>query len=122
MSVRNRRRGFSYESRRLREVVKRGGYGFRAYASKGVVDLVYVDGKGIAHLEQCKFSSKNEARISSNELADLIRFARRFNGCTCVVSLVVKNAWKPVSEYRLNVPGIESVQTFGDLKRFYQKE
>lgn len=119
MSVRNKRRGFSYESRRLREVSSKGGYGFRAYASKGVVDIVYVDGKGIAHLEQCKYSSKGNARISSGELADLVRFAGNWLGCPCHVSLVVKNAYRPVQEYRLNVPGIESVRTFSELKRFY---
>jgi Holliday junction resolvase len=98
----NRRRGFSYERRRLREIRDAGGYGFRAYASKGIVDLVWVDKLGIAHLEQLKFSSKGKARISKDELADLKRFAERWRQCPCHVSLVLKNAWQEPEVIRLN--------------------
>lgn len=119
MSGRNKRAGTGFEYRRLREVDAVRGAGFRRYASKGIVDICYVDRKGIAHLEQCKYSSKGNAKISSDELATLIGFAGHFIGLPCHVSLAVKNAYKKTQVYRLNVSGLENVQTFGDLKRFY---
>lgn len=103
MSVKNRRSGFRFERWRLAKAREQGGYGFRAYASKGVVDLVYVDKEGIAHLEQLKFSRVGKPRISRKELADLQAFADRFKGCPCYVSLVTKQAFKPVEVVRLNV-------------------
>ena len=102
MTNRNKSHGFGYERRRLREIRNAGGYGFRAFASKGIVDLVYVDAEGIAHLEQLKFSSKGKARISKQELEELKAFASQWDGKPCHVSLVIKNAYKPVEIIRLN--------------------
>lgn len=119
MSARNKRSGTGFEYRRLREVDAVTGAGFRRYASKGIVDICYVDRKGIAHLEQCKYSSKGKARISSDELATLIGFARNFIGLPVHISLAVKNYRKETQVYKLNVPGIENIRTFGQLRKFY---
>ena len=98
----NRRAGFRAERFRLKQVRDAGGYGFRAYASKGIVDIIYIDKDGIGHMEQIKYSSVGNARISKQELADLQKFADRWRGCQCHVSLVKKNAYQPWEEIRLN--------------------
>ena len=98
----NKAKGFSYERRRLKEIREAGGYGFRAFASKGIVDLVYVDGSGVGHLEQLKFSSKGKARISNAELERLKNFAKQWDGKACHVSLVIKNAWKEAVVTKIN--------------------
>ena len=98
----NKSKGFSYERRRLAEVRNAGGYGFRAFGSKGIVDLVYIDGAGVGHMEQLKFSSRGKARISKAELERLKLFAKRWDGKACHVSLVIKNAWKEPEVVKLN--------------------
>jgi len=99
----NKAKGFSYERRRLKEVREAGGYGFRAFGSKGIVDLVYVDGAGVGHLEQLKFSSKGKAYISPKELERLKTFAKQWDGKACHVSVVLKNAYEEPKIIRLNV-------------------
>jgi len=98
----NKSRGFSYERRRLKDIRNSGGYGFRAFGSKGIVDLVYIDGNGVGHLEQLKFSSKGKARISTAELERLKNFARQWDGKACHISLVIKNAWQEAKVTKLN--------------------
>lgn len=99
----NKSRGFSFERRRLKQVKDAGGYGFRAFGSKGIVDLVYIDGSGVGHMEQLKFSSKGNARISKAEMERLIQFAKQWDGKACHVSLVTKNAWQEPEVIKLNV-------------------
>src|SRR3990172_12964611 len=98
----NRRSGFRAERFRLKQVRDAGDYGFRAYASKGIVDIIYIDKDGIGHMEQIKYSSVGNARISKAELFDLQRFADRWRGCPVHVSVVTKNAYEPYKETRLN--------------------
>lgn len=91
----------------------------RSYASKGIVDVCYVDREGTAHLEQLKFSSKGNARISGDEFAALLGFARSFVGCPCHISLVLKNSHQKEKVYRLNIKGLENIKSLADLKKFY---
>lgn len=98
----NKTKGFSYERRRLKEVRSSGGYGFRAFGSKGIVDLVYIDGAGVGHMEQLKFSSKGKAYISPKELERLRAFAKQWDGKACHVSVVLKNAYEEPKVIRLN--------------------
>ena len=98
----NKTIGSSYEGRRLKDIRSSGGYGFRAFGSKGIVDLVYVDGAGVGHLEQLKFSSKGKARISNAELERLKSFAKQWDGKACHVSLVIKNFRKEAVVTKLN--------------------
>ena len=102
MPYSNKHRGSGFERRRLNDVKKNGGWGFRAFGSKGIVDLVYIDGNGVGHLEQLKFSSKGKARISKAEMERLKMFAKRWDGKACHVSVVIKNAWKEPEVIKLN--------------------
>ena len=77
---------------------------FRSFASKGIVDIIYIDRDGIGHLEQLKFSSVGRPRVSKKEREDLQRFADRFRGMSCHVSLVLKQSHKPAEVIRLNAP------------------
>lgn len=113
----NRRHGFSYERRRLLEAIREGGYGLRSYASGGVVDIIYVDRNGTANLEQCKFSSVGNPRIATDELGNLCKFARRWQGLPCNVSLVLKASRKEPEIYKLNVPGIPENPTLAEIRR-----
>lgn len=98
----NRRKGFGFERRRLLKAIRDGGHGTRFYASKGIVDIIYVDRDGNSHLEQCKYSSVGNARISTDELRDLCRFAKRWQGLDVFVSLVMQNARQEPEVYHLN--------------------
>lgn len=98
----NRTRGFSYERRRLAQIKKEGGWGLRSYASKGPIDIIYIDKKGIAHLEQLKFSSRGKPRISSAEKERLMSFANKWNGSSAVIAIILKEAHKQPKEVRLN--------------------
>jgi len=98
----NKSRGFSFERRRLSWIKRNGGWGMRAFGSKGIVDLVYIDGNGVGHMEQLKFSSKGKARISKKEFESLKQFALRWDGKPCHVSLVIKNAWQKPQVTKLN--------------------
>jgi len=95
--------GSSYESRRLKEIKRNGGWGFRAFGSKGIVDLVYIDGAGVGHMEQLKFSSKGKAYIPPRELERLKNFAKQWDGKACHVSVVLKNAYEEPKVIKLNV-------------------
>jgi len=101
-ATKNRRNGFSFERRRLSQAYRDGGHGTRFYASKGIVDIIYIDRDGVSHLEQLKYSSVGKARISTSELRDLCRFARRWQGCNVYVSLVLKDAYRIPEVYHLN--------------------
>ena len=98
----NRSRGFSYERRRLAQIKREGGFGLRAYASNGIIDIMYVDKNGTAHLEQLKFSSRGKPRCSREELERLRTFAKRFDNTPAHVSLVLKPAHKEPEVIRLN--------------------
>ncbi len=98
----NKSRGFSYERRRLAQIKREGGFGLRAFASKGIIDIMYIDKKGIAHLEQLKFSSRGKPRCSREERERLRTFAQRFDNTPAIIALVLKPAHKEPEVIRLN--------------------
>ena len=78
----NYRKGSSFESRFISNLIKNGDSvrGGRFYASKGITDVWWVDIKGVHNEAQLKFSSIKKPYISPHELEDLQRFARRMKG------------------------------------------
>ena len=79
MVNKNYRKGSSFESRFIANLIKNGDSvkGGRFFASKGITDVWWVDINGVHNEAQLKFSSKTKPYISPHELEDLKRFARQ---------------------------------------------
>ena len=97
MPNKNYRKGTSFESRFLKNLIKNGDAvkGARFYASKGVTDVWWVDINGVHNEAQLKFSSKQKPYITSYELENLKRFARRMKGYM-KIWLIKKQARKKI--------------------------
>lgn len=93
----NYRKGSSFESRFISKLVKDGiaVKAGRFFASKGITDCWWVDGKGRHNEAQLKFSSKKKPYISPVELQKLKVFATDMNG-KIMVWLVKKQSRKPI--------------------------
>ena len=78
----NYRRGASFESRFIANLLKNGDSvkGGRFFASKGITDVWWVDIEGVHNEAQLKFSSIKKPYISPHEMEDLKRFARQMTG------------------------------------------
>jgi len=99
----NYRRGTSFESRFIANLLKNGDSvkGGRFFASKGITDVWWVDINGIHNEAQLKFSSKTNPRITPHELENLQRFARRMKKYM-KIWLVKKQSRKPIVMELLN--------------------
>jgi len=95
MPNKNYRKGASFESRFLGQLLKYGDAvkGGRFYASKGVTDVWWVDEKGHHNEAQLKFSSKTKPYISPSEMQKLELFATDMDG-KILVWLVKKQSRK----------------------------
>ena len=73
MVNKNYRRGSSFESRFIANLLKNGDSvkGGRFFASKGITDVWWVDIEGVHNEAQLKFSSKKNPYISPKELEEL---------------------------------------------------
>jgi len=93
----NYRRGASFESRFIANLLKNGDSvkGGRFFASKGITDCWWVDVNGVHNEAQLKFSSKTNPYISPHELEELQRFARRMKKYM-KIWLVKKQSRKPI--------------------------
>ncbi len=82
MVNKNYRKGASFESRFIANLIKNGDAvkAGRFFASKGITDCWWVDIKGVHNEAQLKFSSKQKPYISPHELEDLKRFSRHMHG------------------------------------------
>ncbi len=97
MPNKNYRKGTSFESRFISNLLKYGDAikAGRFYASKGVTDVWWVDDKGHHHEAQLKFSSITTPYISPTEMQKLKLFATDMNG-KILVWLVKKQSRKPI--------------------------
>ncbi len=95
MVNKNYRKGASFESRFIASLLKYGDAikAGRFYASKGVTDVWWVDGKGRHNEAQLKFSSKEKPYISPAEMQKLELFATDMGG-KILVWLVKKQSRK----------------------------
>jgi len=97
MPNKNYRKGASFESRFIANLLK-NGHAIKAgrfYASKGVTDVWWVDENGRHNEAQLKFSSKKTPYISPGEMQNLELFATDMNG-KILVWLVKKQSRKPI--------------------------
>jgi len=97
MVNKNYRRGASFESRFIANLIKNGDSvkGGRFFASKGITDVWWVDTNGVHNEAQLKFSSIKKPYISPHELEDLKLFARRMKEYM-KIWLVKKQSRKPI--------------------------
>ena len=97
MPNKNYRKGASFESRFISNIVKHGGAvkAGRFFASKGITDVWWVDEKGHHNEAQLKFSSKTKPYISPSEMQKLELFATDMDG-KILVWLVKKQSRKPI--------------------------
>lgn len=97
MVNKNYRKGASFESRFIANLIKNGDAvkAGRFFASKGITDCWWVDIKGVHNEAQLKFSSINNPYITPHELEDLQRFARRMKKYM-KIWLVKKQSRKPI--------------------------
>lgn len=97
MPNKNYRKGASFESRFISNLLKYGDAikAGRFYASKGVTDVWWVDDKGHHNEAQLKFSSKKIPYISPSEMQKLELFATDMDG-KILVWLVKKQSQKPI--------------------------
>jgi len=97
MPNKNYRKGASFESRFVTNIVKYGGAvkAGRFFASKGITDVWWVDEKGHHNEAQLKFSSITKPYISPAEMEKLEIFATDMNG-KILVWLVKKQSRKPI--------------------------
>lgn len=97
MVNKNYRKGASFESRFIANLIKNGDAvkAGRFFASKGITDCWWVDIKGVHNEAQLKFSSIKKPYISPHEMEDLKRFARQMTGYMRIW-LVKKQSRKPV--------------------------
>lgn len=102
MPNKNYRKGTSFESRFIRNLVekKKAVKAGRFYASKGITDVWWVTPNGKHHEAQLKFS-KNKPYIHPKELDTLQSFADKLLG-VIVIWLVTKQSRKPMMMRRLN--------------------
>ncbi len=97
MPNKNYRKGASFESRFIANLLK-DGHAVKAgrfYASRGVTDVWWVDDKGHHNEAQLKFSSKGIPYISPGEMQKLKLFATDMDG-KILVWLVKKQSRKPL--------------------------
>lgn len=97
MVNKNYRKGSSFESRFIANLIKNGDAvkAGRFFASKGITDCWWVDIKGVHNEAQLKFSSIKKPYISPHEMEDLKRFARRMKEYM-KIWLVKKQSRKPI--------------------------
>lgn len=102
MPNKNYRKGASFESRFVTNIVKRGGAvkGGRFFASKGVTDVWWVDEKGHHNEAQLKFSSKAKPYISPAEMRKIELFATEMDG-KILVWIVKKQSRKQMTMERV---------------------
>jgi len=97
MPNKNYRKGSSFESRFISNLLKYGDAikAGRFYASKGVTDVWWVDDNGHHNEAQLKFSSIVKPYISPTEMQKLELFATDMDG-KILVWLVRKQSRKPI--------------------------
>lgn len=102
MPNKNYRKGASFESRFIANIVKRGGAvkAGRFFASKGVTDVWWVDEKGHHNEAQLKFSSKATPYISPAEMEKLELFATDTDG-KILVWIIKKQSRKQMTMERV---------------------
>jgi len=102
MPNKNYRKGASFESRFISNLLKYGEAikAGRFYASKGVTDVWWVDEKGHHNEAQLKFSSKGKPYISPGEMLKLEMFANDMDG-KILVWLVKKQSRKQIMMERV---------------------
>ena len=88
MSNKNYVSGRNFEYRIAKWLKDRGYYVVRAYASKGIFDLVATPPKDSrlsrALLIQAKYSRKDKVKISSKEKSRLASASRRYKAISCI--------------------------------------
>ena len=102
MPNKNYRKGASFESRFIANIVKRGD-GVKAgrfFASKGVTDVWWVDEKGHHNEAQLKFSSIAKPYISPAEMRKIELFATEMDG-KILVWIVKKQSRKQMTMERV---------------------
>lgn len=107
MSNKNYVKGRNFEYRILRWLINRGYYIIRAYASKGVFDLVAVPPKHSrlsgALLIQAKYSGKGKIKITPEEKTRLAIATRQYKGFCCIAYNEKRRLkWKLVYPYYYN--------------------
>jgi len=102
MPNKNYRKGSSFESRFIANLIKNGEAvkGGRFYASRGITDVWWVDQNGRHNEAQLKFSGNKDPYIHPKELQELQTFAKEMEG-KIPVWLVKKQFRKKITRERI---------------------
>ena len=83
MVKRNHTKGFGYEHRFVKKLLKEGARrAIRHYGSRGVTDIEWTNQRGFKHEAQLKFSSIKLPKISGKERVRIQEYAKTKKGVT----------------------------------------